>query len=84
MGGGEYGKKEGETPISKGDAPPPPTAMQAETAAKTAFILGRDKGLAWIEAHPSFACMMILDSGEVFISRSMQGILQGVKYAISK
>ena len=61
-----------------------PTVMEAEAAAKTAFILGRDKGLAWIEAHPSFAGMMIMESGEVFISRSMMEYSQGVSHAIAK
>lgn len=60
------------------------TAMEAEAAAKTAFILGRDKGLEWIEENPSCAGLMILESGEVFISGSMVEYLQGVKHAITK
>ncbi|NOH01004.1 MAG: hypothetical protein HND47_03005 [Chloroflexi bacterium] len=55
-----------------------PTVMEAETAAKTAFILGGEEGLAWIESRPAFAVLMIMESGEVFISRSMQEYLQGV------
>lgn len=61
-----------------------PTVMEAEAAAKTAFILGRDKGLAWIESHPTYAGMMIMESGEVFISRSITEYLQGVSHAITK
>lgn len=61
-----------------------PTVMEAETAAKTAFILGRDKGLEWIESRPSFAGLLVMDSGEVFISRSMIEYLQGVTHAVSE
>lgn len=61
-----------------------PTVMEAETAAKTMFILGREHGLAWIESHPSFAGMAIMESGEVFISRSMPEYLQGASHAIAK
>lgn len=61
-----------------------PTVMEAEAAAKTAFILGKDKGLVWIESHPSFAGMMIMDSGEVLITGSMTEYLQGVHHAIAK
>ncbi len=61
-----------------------PSVMEAEAAAKTVFILGREKGLAWIEARPSFAAMIIMESGEVFISRSMLEYLQGVQYAVSE
>ena len=61
-----------------------PTVIEAEAAAKTAFILGREKGLAWIEENPSYAGLMILDSGEVFISQSMPEYLQGAMHAISR
>jgi len=61
-----------------------PTVMEAEVAAKTAFILGKERGLAWLEEQPSFAGLMVMDSGEVFITSSMTEYLQGVKHAISK
>lgn len=61
-----------------------PSVMEAEAAAKTAFILGRDQGLEWIESHPSHAGLMVMESGEVFISPSMPEYLQGAMYAISK
>ena len=61
-----------------------PTVMEAEAAAKTAFILGKEKGLAWIEAYPLFAGLLVMDSGEVFISPSMPEYLQGAMHAISK
>ncbi len=52
-----------------------PTAMEAEAAAKTAFILGREKGLEWIESRPEFAGVIILESGEVIHSQRMQEYL---------
>lgn len=61
-----------------------PTAMEAEAAAKTAFILGREKGLEWLGSRPSFAGLIIMDSGEVSISPSMPEYLQGAMHAISK
>lgn len=61
-----------------------PTVMEAEAAAKTIFILGREKGLEWLRENPSYAGMMILESGEVFINQSMPEFLQGVMYANSK
>ena len=47
------------------------TVMEAEAAAKTAFILGADQGLEWIEAH-SFAGIILMETGEAFHSQSMQ------------
>jgi thiamine biosynthesis lipoprotein len=49
-----------------------PTVMEAEAAAKAAFILGRSKGMAWIEADSALAGLFILDNGEVFSSTRMQ------------
>jgi len=61
-----------------------PTVMDAEAAAKTAFILGKERGLAWLESQPSFAGLVVMDSGEVFITSSMTEYLQGAMHAISK
>ena len=52
-----------------------PTVMEAEAAAKAAFILGRDKGMAWIEADSALAGLFILDNGEVLYSQRMQEYL---------
>ena len=52
-----------------------PTTMQAEAAAKTAFILGQEKGLHWIEAQPEFAGLLVLETGDVVHSRRMQKYL---------
>lgn len=59
-----------------------PTVVEAEAAAKTAFILGREKGLEWILSNPSYAGLMILESGEVLITPSVPEYLQGVMHAI--
>ncbi len=52
-----------------------PTVLEAEAAAKTAFILGWQKGLEWIESRPAFAGVMILENGELIHSRRMQEYL---------
>jgi thiamine biosynthesis lipoprotein len=48
-----------------------PTVMEAEAAAKTAFILGYEKGLEWIESRSEFASVMILETGELIHSQRM-------------
>ncbi|HMB22715.1 MAG: FAD:protein FMN transferase [Chloroflexota bacterium] len=52
-----------------------PDVMQAEAAAKAAFILGSRAGLEWIEAHPQFAALFILDDGQVLYSQKMEEFL---------
>jgi thiamine biosynthesis lipoprotein len=46
-----------------------PTVMQAETAAKTALILGSQAGLDRLEADPTLAGLLVLTSGEHVYSR---------------
>jgi len=57
-----------------------PTVVEAEAAAKTAFILGLEKGLEWIELQPSFDGVMILENGGVVHSTGIQELLEGVSY----
>jgi thiamine biosynthesis lipoprotein len=57
-----------------------PSVMEAEAAAKTAFILGLEKGLEWIESQPSIESVMILENGEVIHSTGIQELLQGVNH----
>jgi thiamine biosynthesis lipoprotein len=52
-----------------------PDAMQAEAAAKAAFILGSRVGLEWIEIHPEFAALFILEDGSLFYSQNMDKYL---------
>lgn len=52
-----------------------PNVMEAESAAKAAFILGSRVGMEWIESHPSYAGAFILDNGEVFYSQNIDSYL---------
>lgn len=52
-----------------------PTVMEAEAAAKAAVILGKEKGLEWIESDTALAGIFILDSGEVLYSQRMREYL---------
>lgn len=63
-----------------------PTVVEAEAAAKTAFILGLEDGLEWIESRPPFESVTILETGVVIHSTGVQELLQGVTYeqSISK
>jgi thiamine biosynthesis lipoprotein len=40
-----------------------PTVMEAEMAAKVILISGSQDGLAWVEARPSLASMLVLEDG---------------------
>ncbi|RPJ28125.1 MAG: FAD:protein FMN transferase [Chloroflexi bacterium] len=52
-----------------------PDVMEAEAAAKAAFILGSRVGLEWIEARPRLAAVFILDNGQVLHSHKMEEFL---------
>ena len=52
-----------------------PNVMQAEAAAKAAFIQGSGPGLEWIEARPEFAALFILDDGQMIYSQKMEDYL---------
>lgn len=52
-----------------------PDAMEAEAAAKAAFILGSRAGLEWIEAHPELAACLILEDGQPLYSHAMDEFL---------
>ena len=52
-----------------------PDVMEAEAAAKAAFILGSRVGLEWIKARARFAALFILDSGQVLYSRRLEEFL---------
>jgi thiamine biosynthesis lipoprotein len=54
-----------------------PNVMEAEAAAKAAFILGSRAGLDWIEARAGYAGLFILDNGQMLYSRRMEEYLQG-------
>ena len=49
------------------------TAREAEVAAKTAFILGSQAGMAWIEDREDLAALLVLENGDIIhSSRFMQ------------
>ena len=52
-----------------------PDVMEAEAAAKAAFILGSRVGLEWIEARPRLAAVFILDNGQVSYSHKTEEFL---------
>lgn len=52
-----------------------PDVMQAEAAAKAAFILGSRAGMEWIESRPGFAALFILDDGQMLYSQKMEEYL---------
>jgi thiamine biosynthesis lipoprotein len=48
-----------------------PTTVAAEVAAKSALILGSQKGLQWIEARSELAGLLVLEDGRLVRSRRM-------------
>jgi thiamine biosynthesis lipoprotein len=48
------------------------SAREAEMAAKTALILGSRTGLAWIEARPSLAALLVLEDRQIVRSRRLE------------
>jgi thiamine biosynthesis lipoprotein len=48
-----------------------PTAVAAESAAKAVLILGSQAGLAWLDAQPALAGLLVLDDGQVRLSRRL-------------
>jgi FAD:protein FMN transferase len=52
-----------------------PDVLQAETAAKAAFILGSRAGLEWIESHKELAGLLILENGTMLYSTRMEEYL---------
>ena len=52
-----------------------PDALRAEAAAKAVIIAGSRSGLDWLEADPSLAGELILQSGEALYSQRMQTYL---------
>lgn len=52
-----------------------PTAMEAEAAAKSVFLLGSGAGLEWLESDSGLAGLLVLDNGEILISSLMDKYL---------
>jgi thiamine biosynthesis lipoprotein len=47
-----------------------PDVLQAETAAKTVFILGSQGGIEWLQAHPYLAGLLVLEDGGYIYTRN--------------
>ena len=52
-----------------------PDVLQAETAAKTAFILGSQAGIEWLQARPNLAGMLVLEDGGYIYTRNFEDYL---------
>jgi thiamine biosynthesis lipoprotein len=52
-----------------------PDAIQAEMAAKTVFILGRQDGLQWLQAWPDMAALLVTQDGNVVQSANIEPYL---------
>jgi thiamine biosynthesis lipoprotein len=48
-----------------------PSTVQAEASAKAAMILSSREGMAWLEARPELAGLLILESGELLYSNNL-------------
>lgn len=49
-----------------------PSAVEAEAAAKAALILGSRRGLAWVDARPSLAALLVLETGRTVRSARLR------------
>ena len=52
-----------------------PSIIEAEMSAKIALISGSQSGLAWLEANPQMAGMLVLDNGQRLYSQRFQKYL---------
>lgn len=51
------------------------TVMDAEAAAKAAFILGSHAGMEWIDSRPSLAGLVIMEDGDALYSEKIEKYL---------
>ena len=52
-----------------------PTAVEAETAAKSVLIRGSEEGLAWLESNPALAGLIMLENGKILYSQRINQYL---------
>jgi len=52
-----------------------PTAMEAEAAAKSVFLLGSEAGLDWLETDSGLAAVLVLDDGQVIANERAEEYL---------
>jgi thiamine biosynthesis lipoprotein len=53
-----------------------PDGPTAEVAAKVALILGGRAGLAWIDARPTLAAVLVLEDGQILCSRRLEAYIE--------
>jgi FAD:protein FMN transferase len=51
------------------------SVMEAEMAAKMIFILGTEDGGEWLQEHPQYASLLVMDAGDVFASEKMKKLM---------
>jgi len=52
-----------------------PNILEAETAAKVVLISGSQAGLAWLEAHPPLAGLLVLEDGQKIYSYGFENYI---------
>jgi thiamine biosynthesis lipoprotein len=52
-----------------------PSVLEAETAAKTVFILGSQEGLQWLKSHPDFTGLFILNDKSIITNEKVQALI---------
>jgi thiamine biosynthesis lipoprotein len=52
-----------------------PTAVEAETAAKSVLILGSLDGIVWLDSNPNLAGLAILENGQIVYSQRIREYL---------
>ena len=52
-----------------------PTAIEAESAAKSVLIRGSEEGLAWLELNPALAGLIMLENGNILYSQRINEYL---------
>jgi thiamine biosynthesis lipoprotein len=52
-----------------------PSVLEAETAAKTVFILGSQAGMHWLKSHPEFNGLLILNDKSIITNEKLQAYI---------
>ncbi len=52
-----------------------PNVMQAEAVTKTLLILGSQNARHWLDAHPEFAALLVLENGQVIHTENFENYL---------
>lgn len=52
-----------------------PTAVEAESAAKSVLIRGSEEGIAWLESNPALAGLIMLENGKILYSQRINQYL---------